>query len=78
MPVVRFTVCTILGSLVWNTALIGAGGVLGNRWREVGDVVGLLQAVIVVLILLSLGRLAWKRVLEPRLRSAGHPPPGDA
>ncbi len=34
MPVVRFTVCTILGSLVWNTALIGAGGVLGNRWRR--------------------------------------------
>ena len=78
MPVVRFTVCTILGSLVWNTALIGAGAVLGSRWQEVGDVVGLLQAVVVVLILLSLGRLVWKRVLEPRLRSAGHLPPGDA
>lgn len=77
MPFVRFTVLTILGSLVWNTALIGAGAALGDQWTEVGDVVGLLQAVVIVLIVVGLGRLLWRRVLRPQLRSGGHLPPGD-
>jgi membrane protein DedA with SNARE-associated domain len=67
----------MVGSLVWKSALIGAGAVLGDRWTEVGDVVGLLQAVVVILVVVALGRFAWTRVLRPRLQGAGHLPPDD-
>jgi membrane protein DedA with SNARE-associated domain len=53
MPLVSFVVYTALGSAVWNTALIGAGAVLGNQWENVEPYVAILQwAVIVVIALL--------------------------
>ncbi len=39
MPVMRFSLLTALGSLVWNLALVGAGYLLGSRWDEVTRIV---------------------------------------
>ena len=47
MAVVPFTVYTTVGSLVWNSALIGAGYALGDRWEQVGDVVSWFQYVVI-------------------------------
>ena len=69
MSLLRFTAYTALGSLVWNVALISAGAVLGDRWHEVGDVVGLLQAVVVLAIGAGVAALVWRRVVRPRLRA---------
>lgn len=80
MPAVRFTVLTALGSAVWNTALMVAGAILGDRWERVGDVVGLLQGVVVVAIVGLVGWFAWKRFIQPRLARRGdlpRPDPGD-
>lgn len=74
MPLVRFTVYTAIGSLVWNVALVGAGAILGNRWEEVGDVVGILQWIVIVLIVAVVGWFAWSRFLKPRLARAGDLP----
>ncbi len=74
MPFARFTVFTALGSLVWNAALIGAGAVLGDRWERVGDVVGLLQGAVIVAAVVLVAVIVWRRVLRPRLRSAGDLP----
>lgn len=38
MNLALFSVLTVAGSAVWNTALIGAGWALGSRWEEVSDV----------------------------------------
>ncbi len=67
MPPVPFTAYTALGSLVWNTALIGAGALLGDRWKEVGDIVSLLQWAVVVVIVALVALFVWRRFLRDRL-----------
>lgn len=71
MPLLRFTAFTALGSLIWNTALIGAGAILGDRWEQVGDVVGLLQGVVIVAIVGGVLYVLWRKVVVPRLPSNG-------
>lgn len=75
MPIVRFIILTALGSLVWNTALIGAGAALGDNWDKVGDWVGLFQIVVVITIV---GLVLWflfARFVKPRMAAAGDLPP---
>lgn len=66
MPFVRFTVLTAIGSAIWNVALISAGAILGDRWDQVGDVVGLLQAVVIIVIVALVALFVWKRFIKPR------------
>lgn len=73
MPLLRFTAYTALGSLIWNTALIGAGAILGDRWKQVGDVVGLLQGVVIVLIVGGVLFLLWRWMVLPRLPASLRP-----
>jgi membrane protein DedA with SNARE-associated domain len=61
MPIVRFTVFTLIGSLVWNTALVGAGYALGDRWEQVGDYVGYAQYVVIAVVLGALCWFAWAK-----------------
>jgi membrane protein DedA with SNARE-associated domain len=77
MPIGRFTLLTALGSAMWNTALISAGAVLGERWERVGDVVGLVQGAVIVAVVALVGYLAWIRLVRPRLAAAGDLPPED-
>jgi membrane protein DedA with SNARE-associated domain len=48
MPAVRFTALTALGSLAWNTLLIGAGVVLGANWQRVEAWIGSYSDVVLV------------------------------
>jgi membrane protein DedA with SNARE-associated domain len=48
MPAVRFTALTALGSLAWNTLLIGAGVVLGANWQRVEAWIGSYSEVVLV------------------------------
>jgi len=48
MPLVPFTVCTLIGSLVWNTAIISAGFVMGDNWVAVQPYLEVAQLVVVV------------------------------
>ena len=77
MDLVRFTVLTAIGSAMWNTALIVAGAILGDRWEEVGDVVGLFQALVILVGGAIVALLLWKHVIRPRLAAAGDLPPED-
>lgn len=78
MPLVRFTLLTAAGSAVWNTALMSAGAILGDRWEEVGSVVGLLQAVVIIVIVALVVWFVWKRFAQPRLVRRGDLPLPDA
>ncbi len=74
MDPLRFSILTVLGSLIWNTTLIGAGAILGDRWERVGDVVGLLQTAVIVLAALGAVWWAWRRFVQPRLSGSADEP----
>ncbi len=50
MPLVRFTLLTAAGSLIWNTLLIGLGAMLGRNWEQVATVVGPISSAALVLL----------------------------
>jgi membrane protein DedA with SNARE-associated domain len=76
MPIGRFSAYTALGSLIWNATLIGAGAILGDRWKQVGDVVGLLQGVVVVVIAGGVLFFLWRAWVLPRLPASMRPGAG--
>jgi membrane protein DedA with SNARE-associated domain len=73
MPVTRFALLTVAGSLVWNTALISAGFALGSRWGVVQTWVGRFQWVVIALAVVLLAVVVVRRVRESRAarREAG-------
>ncbi|GAB2592413.1 hypothetical protein GCM10009593_36100 [Microlunatus antarcticus] len=69
MPVGRFVLLSLAGSLLWNTLLISAGYSLGSRWEVVETWVGRFQEVVVVLAVLLLVVVVVRRVREHRTRT---------
>jgi len=67
MPIIRFTLATTLGSLVWNLALIGGGALLGDRWEQLGDYVAVFQWLVIVLIVGAIAWFIWTRLVKPKL-----------
>lgn len=70
MPFVRFTLLTLVGSLAWNGTLVLAGALLGDRWHQVGDVVGNMQLVVAAALVGVAALVAWRR-LRPSSRPTG-------
>lgn len=71
MPLGPFTLFTLLGSLVWNTALVTAGYLLADQWEKVLDVTEPFQTVVVALIgLLVVALLVRKVVMSVRARAS--------
>ncbi|MFF0693124.1 DedA family protein [Streptomyces tendae] len=54
MPLPTFLALTGLGTLMWNTVLVMSGYWLGDQWDKVGDYVGVLSKVVLVLVVLAL------------------------
>ncbi len=57
MPAGRFTALTALGSLAWNTLLIGAGVVLGANWQRVEAWIGSYSNLVLVVAALGVAIL---------------------
>jgi membrane protein DedA with SNARE-associated domain len=70
MPIGTFLIYTVVGSLVWNTGLIGAGYILGeeDRWRRIEDIMGYVQYVVVLGILVAIAWFVWSRFVSPEGR----------
>jgi membrane protein DedA with SNARE-associated domain len=66
MSPARFTIYTAIGSLVWNTVLIGAGYLLGDNWTAVEEYVGIFQYVVIAAILAAIGWWIWTRFLSKK------------
>lgn len=56
-----FLLYTTLGSVAWNTLLIGLGWWLGSRWRQVDGYVSYLQYAVALLALAAIAWLVWRR-----------------
>jgi membrane protein DedA with SNARE-associated domain len=70
MAIVPFTLYTLVGSLVWNLILIGAGYLLGERWSQVEEPLELFKNAVLVAIALAIGWYIWRRFVRPRMRGA--------
>lgn len=75
MNIVAFSVYTLIGSLVWNTALIGAGYALRSRWDEVEPVLHYAQYAVIAGILAAVAYYVWKRFLSPSARATAKTTP---
>jgi len=62
MRVPVFVALTMLGSALWNAALIGAGWALGGSWHEVGEVVGPLTLPVLAAVTVAMAAYALVRV----------------
>lgn len=68
MPLAPFTLYTVIGSLVWNTALIVAGYLLGDNWESAGQPAEMMQKAVLAIIGVAVAWFIWRRLIAPRLQ----------
>lgn len=61
MPILPFILYTAIGSTVWNTALIGAGWLLGDQWERVEGYVSPLSYAVLLLGAIAAAWFVWRR-----------------
>lgn len=66
MPMKEFIPYTAAGSLVWNSALIGAGYALGERWEKVEQFASKLQSVVIILVVVGVGYFIYSKLRKKR------------
>jgi membrane protein DedA with SNARE-associated domain len=63
-----YVLLTVVGTLVWNGVLVGAGWLLGNEWERVADVVGVAsKPILVALAVAAAAAFVWHRRRRARL-----------
>jgi len=70
MKMPAFIAFTLVGSLVWNTALVLAGYFLGEQWHRVESSVGVLQYVVLAVIVVAIGWFVVRRVRRRRAEAS--------
>lgn len=68
-PLPRFILLTTAGSLIWNSALIGAGWALNDAWREVEETLGPISYAAVALMLVGAVVGIWHLRRRARIRA---------
>lgn len=71
MPLTTFAVFTALGSLIWNTAFVLAGYLLGSNWHLVERYAGVFSKAVLVAVVLAVAYFVVSRVLQRRRNRAG-------
>lgn len=66
MPMPTFLVLTGIGSLVWNTALVLAGYLLGQNWGVVEAYIGIFQKVVIVAVVVAIVWFVTTRIARIR------------
>jgi membrane protein DedA with SNARE-associated domain len=66
MPRGGYVVLTLIGSTIWNAALITAGYLLGSQWERVADAIGPLATPIVVVVVIGIAGFLLVRALHRR------------
>lgn len=71
MPVWRFIALTTLGSLAWNTLLIGLGHELGANWEQISGWVGGASKVVLAAAIVGVAGLLLARRVRRGRRAEG-------
>ena len=66
MPLVTFTIFTLIGSLVWNTILITAGYVLADQWERILDYTEPFQTLVVAVVIVLVVGLVVRKIVHAR------------
>jgi membrane protein DedA with SNARE-associated domain len=69
MHLLLFTVCTAVGSLIWNTLFIMAGYLLGENFHVVSDYADLFSNAVLLIVVLVLATWITARVVRNRRRA---------
>ncbi|MFE0024045.1 DedA family protein [Amycolatopsis sp. NPDC059021] len=64
MPFGRFLLLTTVGSLLWNTAFVVAGYLLGESWHLVDRYAEVFQYLVIAAVVLALGLFVFFRLRE--------------
>lgn len=64
MNMAQFIAYTATGSLIWNSALIGLGFVLGKNFYLVEEYVGFLQYFVIAVVLVGIGYFVVRRLRQ--------------
>jgi membrane protein DedA with SNARE-associated domain len=67
----RFVGLTALGSVIWNTLLIGAGYLLGTQYDRIEGYLRYLDYVVVLTVILVVGLLLVRRLRQRRMTTSG-------
>lgn len=70
MPLPKFVSYTALGSLIWNTAFVLAGYLLGENWWRVEKYVSLFQNIVIGAVVLTIGWFVVSRLVRSRRQTA--------
>lgn len=75
MPLGRFLLFTAIGSLIWNSALIGAGFFLGSNWQQVERIISpvapIVYGALVVVMVVFVGKRLWQKLRPARGKDEG-------
>lgn len=52
MPISKFLVYTILGSLIWNLVLVVIGSIVGEKWQVVVDIINTYSHIVLILLVI--------------------------
>ncbi len=67
MPLWRFTALTTVGSLLWNSVLVGAGALLGRQWQVVERYADVLNYAVTAAVVLLVALLIASLEYDPDL-----------
>lgn len=73
IPLLRFTLYTTLGSLIWNSIFVLAGYFLGENWHYVENYASVFQYIVIGALILLVGYFAIKKIRSRRDRASTHP-----
>lgn len=71
MPLTPFVLLTALGSLIWNSTLVGAGYALGTQYERVEQYLGYLDYVIYAAVAAIVGWFVVRKARQRRAAPAG-------
>jgi len=66
MPMKKFIPYTVAGSLIWNSTLVGAGYLLGERWKKVEEYAGILQYLVIATGMILIAWFVISRIKKKR------------
>lgn len=59
MPICRFIVYTLFGSLIWNIVLIALGSIVGENWTSILNILNTYSHVVVIILIIIFILLIW-------------------
>lgn len=77
MPLWKFGLYTLAGSLIWNTIFVGAGYMLGEAWPIVEEYASVLQYVVIAVAVLAVAVFVFLRVRSLMRNRVAAPAAGD-